>query len=63
MNQNTKAIQASIEAKNTLKQYRLVWSPTGKTIATVKACTSKRAVKRTPKPYHRYRGEVYAVEV
>jgi len=46
-----------------LKDYDLYWSPTGQKIETVKAYTVKQAIKKVPKPYQRYRGEVYAVEV
>jgi hypothetical protein len=46
-----------------MKVYDLFWSPTGQKIATVEASTMKAAKRKAPKPYSRYRGEIYAVEV
>lgn len=42
------------------KTYRLVWSPEGKEIARVVARTPRAAIRKAPKPYSRYRGEIYA---
>lgn len=40
--------------------YDLYWSPEGRKIATVSANSRKAAIKKTPKPYHKALGEVYA---
>jgi hypothetical protein len=45
------------------KSWMLVWSPEGRPIAIVRASTMRLAIRLTPKPYARYKGEVYAVEV
>lgn len=42
------------------KQYRLYWSPEGRPIAIVKAESIAAAIKKTPKPYKEYLGEIYA---
>jgi len=46
-----------------MKTYRLVWSPTGQEIAVVQAKTKRAAVRKAPKPYSKYKGEIYAVEI
>ena len=46
-----------------MNTYDLFWSPEGRKIATVKATTAKAAKRKAPKPYVRYQGEIYAVEV
>lgn len=38
----------------------LFWSPEGREIARVTAPTARDAVKRAPKPYSKYKGEIYA---
>jgi hypothetical protein len=43
--------------------FDLYWSPTGQKIATVRARTKRAAVRKAPKPYRKYLGEIYAVEV
>ena len=43
-----------------MNTYRLVWSPTGQTIGTVQARTQRAAVRKAPKPYSKYKGEIYA---
>lgn len=45
-----------------MKTYQLVWSPTGQIIATVQAKTMKAAKRKAPKPYSKYKGEIYARE-
>jgi len=45
-----------------MKTYELVWSPTGQTIATVSASTAKSAKRQAPKPYSKFKGEIYAKE-
>ena len=45
-----------------LKVYRLYWAPEGRQIAVVRAATAAIAVKKTPKPWSKYLGEVYAEE-
>jgi hypothetical protein len=42
-----------------MKTYRLYWSPTGQHIATVSAKTSRAAIRKAPKPYRKYLGEIY----
>lgn len=43
--------------------YRLIWSPTGATIATVQARTMRAAIRKAPAPYRQFLGEIYAEEV
>ena len=53
------------EAKSkvgTIETFDLFWSPEGKKIATVEAESEKEAIRKTPKPYNKYKGEVYAVK-
>ena len=40
--------------------YKLFWSPEGKCIATVRARSSIAAIRKAPKPYSKYLGEIYA---
>lgn len=47
-------------AKRSMNTYKLVWSPTGQTIATVQASTMKAAKSKAPLPYRKYKGEIYA---
>jgi hypothetical protein len=47
-------------AKKPFYSYRLVWSPTGQTIGTVEATSMKAAIRKAPKPYSKYKGEIYA---
>lgn len=46
-----------------MRTFLLYWSPEGKQIATVEAVDRKAAIRKAPKPYRKYRGEIYAVEV
>ena len=46
-----------------MKSYRLLWSPTAQVIATVQATTKRAAIRKAPKPYRRYLGEIYAEEM
>jgi len=46
-----------------MRTYTLYWSPEGRPIATVQARTIRAAIRKAPKPYLRYLGEIYAVEV
>lgn len=43
-------------------RYTLYWSPEGRPIATVEAKTERQAIRKAPKPYRRYLGEIYAVK-
>lgn len=45
-----------------LKTYALYWSPEGRQIATVQANTAQGAIRKAPRPYSKYPGEIYAVE-
>ena len=47
--------------KPVAKAYRLIWSPEGRTIATVLATSEKAARRQAPAPYRKYLGEI-AVE-
>jgi hypothetical protein len=47
-------------ATRTMNTYDLIWSPTGQHIATVTASTMRAAIRKAPKPYSRYKGEIYA---
>ena len=46
--------------KRVINIYDLYWSPTAEHIAVVRASTYRRAIRRTPKPYSKFKGEVYA---
>lgn len=46
-----------------MKTFKLVWSPEGKEIARVQAKTIQQAKKKTPQPWKKYLGEVYAEEI
>ncbi len=46
-----------------LKTFELYWSPEGKCIATVQAKTARAAIRKAPKPYRKFLGEIYAKEV
>jgi hypothetical protein len=46
-----------------MKTYKLVWSPEGKEIARVQAETVGKAMLKTPHPWRKYLGEVYAEEI
>jgi hypothetical protein len=43
--------------------YDLYWSPEGKKIATVSARNMRAAIRKAPRPYKKYLGEIYAVQV
>ena len=46
-----------------LKTFKLVWSPTGQTIATgIKAVTPRSAIRQATAPYRKALGEIYATE-
>lgn len=44
----------------TLETYYLYWAPEGRCIAKVRAASREAAIRKTPKPYSKYKGEVYA---
>ena len=46
-----------------LKTFRLVWSPEGKTIATVQAIDASKAKRMAPMPYRKFLGEIYVEEI
>lgn len=50
-------------AKPEMKTWRLVWSPEGREIARVQALTARAAIRKAPKPYRKYLGEIYAEEI
>lgn len=54
---------ASYPVKAQTKNWDLYWSPSGKKIATVTAANYAAAVRKAPKPYSKYKGEIYAVQV
>lgn len=41
-------------------EFQLYWLPEGRVIATVEAEDYHAAVRKTPTPYRKYKGEVYA---
>jgi hypothetical protein len=43
-----------------MKTYKLFWAPAGQFIGTVQACTERSAIRKAPKPYSQYLGEIYA---
>ena len=49
-----------INAPSVEQTFKLYWSPEGKCIATVKAHTHRQAIRKAPKPYSKYLGEIYA---
>ena len=40
--------------------YKLYWAPEGRVIAVVVARNPRAAIRKAPKPYRRYLGEIYA---
>jgi len=46
-----------------LQTFDVYWSPEGRKIATVQAKNSRLAIRKAPKPYRKYLGEMYAVAV
>lgn len=46
-----------------MKNFKLVWSPSGKVIANVSAISARVALQQTPMPYSEYKGEVYVEEI
>jgi hypothetical protein len=47
---------------NVIKTWNVFWAPEGRKIATVEAETERQAIRKAPKPYNKYRGEMYAEE-
>jgi|APCry1669192969_1035441.scaffolds.fasta_scaffold24018_2 hypothetical protein len=45
-----------------MTNYLLMWAPEGRMIAQVEAKDASAAKRKTPKPYKKYRGEVYVIE-
>jgi len=46
-----------------MKTWNLFWSPTGQQIATVEARTRRAAIRKAPRPWRQFLGEIYAEEV
>lgn len=46
-----------------MNTYKLIWSPDGRVIATVKANSKHAAKRKAPKPYRKFLGEIYVVLV
>ena len=46
-----------------MKTWNLIWSPEGRRVATVRALTYADAVSKTPMPWGKFKGEVFAQEV
>ena len=44
-----------------MKTWKVYWSPEGRCIATVQAKDARSAIRKAPKPYRKYLGEIYAV--
>lgn len=51
---------SEVAKEYTATRYDLYWSPEGRKIATVQAETAKAAIRKAPKPYRKYLGEIYA---
>jgi hypothetical protein len=45
-----------------MRTYSVFWSPEGRKIATVQAKDARAAIRKAPKPYRKYLGELYAVD-
>jgi hypothetical protein len=43
-----------------VKTFTLYWAPEGRRIATVQARDERAAKRKTPQPYRKYLGEIYA---
>ena len=43
--------------------WKVYWAPEGRVIANVEARTEKEAIRKAPKPYRKYLGEMYAEAV
>lgn len=54
---------ANPRRKTQSPRWKLYWSPTGEPIAVVEARDHRAAVRKAPKPYRKYLGEIYAVEL
>jgi len=50
-----------VSPKIDLASYDVFWSPEGLKIATVLARSESEAITKAPKPYRKFRGELYAV--
>lgn len=46
--------------RNGMSTWRLFWIPEGRCIATVQARTARAAIRKAPRPYRQYLGEIYA---
>jgi hypothetical protein len=46
-----------------MQYFDVCWSPTGQVISRVWARTERAAIRRAPRPYRKYLGELYAVPV
>ena len=49
--------------KYNLNTYNVYLSPEGRVIATVHALSERDAIRKAPKPYRKFLGEMYAVKV
>jgi hypothetical protein len=52
-----------MKPKPTTPTYDVYWAPEGRCIATVDTKDSRAAIRKAPRPYRRYLGEMYVVEV
>lgn len=48
--------------RSKLLTFKIFWSPEGRCIATVEARNAAQALRKTPRPYRKYMGEVYVEE-
>ena len=60
---NEAAWERAMSGKSVLPTFDLYWSPEGRKIATVQARTTRAAIRKAPKPYRTYLGEIYAVQI
>ena len=52
--------QRIAEEKLPLRKWNVYWAPEGRVIATVEAKSARQAIRKAPKPYRKYLGEMYA---
>lgn len=46
-----------------MKTFDVFWSPEGRHIFTVDAVDAHKAIRKAPKPYRKFLGELYALAV
>lgn len=51
------------KVKATMHVFDLYWSPEGRRFQTVTATSARAAKRKAMKPYRKYLGEIYAVQI